>query len=238
MQKYDTDSVCTQKGNPFPDSLLLFHSVLSFVFLDLHALFVEAAAHAAVLLHVIEGCVRAAEQLLGIRFPVANGNTHAHADRGRAVGVVHQGGVDLVHLAPDQFLRFILQVHHEDRELVPADAADIVHRAEVFRQHPADLLQGFVARLMAGGVVDLLKEVHVQDHQGRGGKIQAFPDQVIARPVIHTRQFVMGGLEAQALNVLFIGVVHLVVGVRQVPEFLGASDRQLFILADVVHGLQ
>ena len=48
----------------------------------------------------------------------------------------------------------------------------------------------------------------------------------------------MGSLEAQAFDVLFVGVVHPVIGFRQVPEFLCAGHRKLFILPDVADSLQ
>ena len=48
----------------------------------------------------------------------------------------------------------------------------------------------------------------------------------------------MGSLEAQAFDVLLIGVVHPVIGFRQVPEFLCSGHRQFLILPDVADRLQ
>ncbi len=56
----------------------------------------------------------------------------------------------------------------EDRELVAADAEDVIRRADGRERAPRDLAQHLVARLVAGVVVDLLESVEVEQRE-RGG---------------------------------------------------------------------
>ena len=91
---------------------------------------------------------------------------------------------------------------------------------------------------MSVGIVDDFEVIQVKKQQVRGFHIQARNQKVIAGPVIGSRQFVVGGLEVKVRNAFPVDGIQIVVGVGQIPEFVGPGLPDGAVGLDLIHRVQ
>ena len=177
------------------------------------------------------------KKLLRRRGFFAEGDARADGNLRQTVRRITQLRIDLLHLACDQLLMRPSGMQHDRHKLIPADPADTVVVAKMLADNRGDLAQDSVPHLVPIGVIDIFEAVDVQQDKAGRPEVDARQQHVIARAVIDLRQLVVAGLITEACNTALIDLIHAVVGLSKVAEFVHAGDRDGAVLPNFVHGL-
>ena len=177
-------------------------------------------------LRLVHGGVRLADELVGAHPGPGHGQTGAHRDP-RSAAIPAEVGLQRVDdpLGDLEGGRDVVDVRHQDGELVAAHPGHGVDRAHVRRDDVGDPPQDAVAHVVTERVVDLLEPVEVAEAHGHGASVGRQPDSsASARPlqqqaaVGEAGELVVEGQMAQ------LGLEEVALGVRRL-EFAGRGAR-------------